>query len=77
MRNLFEEKHTKYDPRGIKALDIPKINATKFRIQYLSYLNQQITVESHIYHCITSSLIRPPYHYDQHVKIRLMQLPQY
>ena len=33
MQNLFEEKHTKYDLRGIKSLDIPKVNTTKYGIQ--------------------------------------------
>ena len=42
MQNLFEEKHTKYDLRGIKSLDIPKVNTTKYGIQSLSYLGPKI-----------------------------------
>ena len=42
MQNLFEEKHTKYDLRGIKSLDIPKVNTTKYGIQSLKYLGPKI-----------------------------------
>ncbi len=42
MRKMFVEKPTNYNLRGIKTLDIPKVNTTKYGIKSLSYLGPKI-----------------------------------
>ncbi len=36
MQNIFAEKHANYNLRGVKTLDIRKVNIKKYRIKSLS-----------------------------------------